>query len=93
MAPKRKRRPSGARRFLFYILLPLFVWTAAFFVWFYWHDLKKLTLKASAPGDGSKAGRRINGDEREKRPSKGGGQEKIQEEDRQRLEDIIKRRS
>jgi hypothetical protein len=90
MAQKKKRRGRWGRRVLFYIFVPLLVWGAAFLVWFYWYDLKTLVAKESPSID--RRPRQINREEAERGPGKTRAQEKIPDEDRKKLEDIIKRR-
>jgi hypothetical protein len=92
MAQKKKRRGRWGERALFYILFPLVVWGVAFLVWFYWYDLKKLVAKESSYTDRPKAVRQNDGGEPEKRPAKNRAPEKLLDEDRRQLEDIIKRR-
>jgi hypothetical protein len=89
MAQRKQRRTSWSRRALFYIFFPLVVWGIAFLVWFYWYDLRRVgkqdyTDRPKAAGDSDS--------EPKERPAKIRPQEKIQEEDRKKLEDIIKRR-
>ena len=78
---------------LFYLLFPLVVWLVAFLVWFYWYDL---TRHFSKTGDKPKAAikRESNSEAREnvdaKKPEQ--VQEKILDEDRRKLEDILKQR-
>jgi flagellar biosynthesis/type III secretory pathway M-ring protein FliF/YscJ len=91
---RRQRRKRGwLRTILFYLLFPLVVWLVAFLVWFYWHDLTRNFSKAGdKPKDAVKRESKIEA--REKVDSKKPEQvrEKILDEDRQKLEDILKRR-
>lgn len=98
MARKKQSKKSWLRHVVFFIGFPLIVWCAAFLLWFYWHDLgrwfvddapRQPAAKASWPHD--------NGERRErasaKRPNSERPQEKILDEDRRKLEDILKRRN
>lgn len=86
---KRKRKKRGwLRTLIFYILFPLIVWLIAFLLWFYWRDLSALWNKQSAPADTPARSRERD----ETRPAKG-PPEKILDEDRKKLEEILKRRS
>ena len=69
---------------LFFILTPLVVWFLAFLIWFYWNDLNGLF------GRGDKipqAGKEV---ERSGKPSDKTAQERIGEEDRRKLDEILK---
>ena len=93
MAHKPRRKRSWLRTLLFYLLFPLIVWFIAFVLWFYWHDLTKLFSKSverqkPAVKLEPKTERAENAESAAaKRP-----QEKILDEDRKKLEDILKQR-
>lgn len=78
---------------MFYIFFPLFIWFVAFLIWFYWYDLTRLfsgkTQKSKAA---VKASRKLDKSEQADAPPAKRPQEKILEEDRKSLEDILKRR-
>ena len=91
MAQKQRKKKRGPlKRLLLYIAIPLVVWFLAFVLWFFWQDMMRLVnrgrvtekAKSTAPPPGSEASRPA-------RPSR--SDEKIREEDRRKLEDIIKR--
>lgn len=91
MAQKKKqRRVSWGKRALFYILIPLVVWGIALLIWFYWYDLRNVGKQDYT--DRPKSEPKNEKNEPLERPTKLRPQEKIQEEDRKKLEDIIKRR-
>jgi len=91
MAQKRKqRRVSWGRRVLFYILFPLIVWGIALLIWFYWYDLRKIGKQDYT--DRPKSELKSEKHEPRERPTKTRPQEKLQDEDRKKLEDIIKQR-
>jgi len=92
MAQKKQRRESRVRRALFYIFFPFLVWGVAFFLWFYWKDVNRILSGQSSPGARSKAVRQSDGGEGEKRPGKNRALEKIENEERRKLEELIKRR-
>jgi len=92
MAQKKKRRVSWGRKALYYLLFPLIVWGIALLFWFYWYDLRRLFNKDYATKDRPKAARQSERRESEERPSKNRAQEKILDDDRKKLDDIIKRR-
>ena len=86
---KRKRKKRGwLRTLIFFIFVPLIVWLIAFLLWFYWRDLSTLWNKKSAPLDAPVRSRERDEPRPTKRPP-----EKILDEDRKKLEEILKRRS
>ncbi len=93
MAKKKRKKRSWLRTLLFYLLFPLIVWLVAFLVWFYWYDLTARIFKAlDKPKAAVKS--EIKPEQREKVDSKRPmqPQEQILDEDRQKLEDILKQR-
>lgn len=93
MAQKKQRRGSWVRRVLFCIFFPFLVWGIAFVLWFYWNDVKRILTGEPAARVPPKAARQSNEGEGEKRPGKNRAPEKIEDEERRKLEEIIKRRS
>lgn len=86
---KRKRKKRGPlRTLLFFVLFPLIVWLIAFLLWFYWRDLSALWSKKGTPVDAPARNRERDEARPAKRPP-----EKILDEDRKKLEEILKRRS
>ena len=85
MAKKKKRKIGWLKTLLFFILTPFIVWFLAFVIWFYWNDITGLfnrhekipSTKANKPMDGSTKPDQTS-------------QERIREEDRRKLEDILK---
>jgi hypothetical protein len=69
---------------LFFILTPLVVWFLAFLIWFYWNDLNGLF------GQRDKIPQAGKGVERSGKPSDKTVQERIGEEDRRKLDEILK---
>jgi flagellar biosynthesis/type III secretory pathway M-ring protein FliF/YscJ len=91
MAQKKKQRRSRGRTLLFYIIFPLIVWFVAFLVWFYWYDLRHLLVKNQEPKARPQAARQVDkSDKAERSPAKR-SQEKIFDEERKKLGDIIER--
>ena len=93
MAHKKKRPVAWGRKVFFYISFPFVVWALAFLLWFYWYDLRKLLRTDDVSKDGARPSPQSDKLESEGRPSpKNRTQEKILEDDRKKLDDIIKRR-
>jgi hypothetical protein len=82
VAKKRRRKRSRLKTLLLFIATPLAVWLLAFGIWFYWNDLIRLTRKDRSQPP-SKAVRH-SGPPTENKPK-----EKILDEDRKKLEDIL----
>jgi len=89
VATRKRKKRSWLRTLLFYILFPLIVWFIAFLLWFYWHDVSAWFSKGDAPPNPPvRVKPRERGDTAPaKRPV-----EKIPEEDRRKLDEILKRR-
>ena len=93
MAQKKRPKRSWLKALLFYIFFPLIIWGLAFVIWLYWSEFTQLfgrvagkakpTSKASRGNDQMERSEMAPG----KRP-----EEKILDEDRKRLEDILKQR-
>jgi hypothetical protein len=89
VAARKRKKKSWIKRPVFYVCFPLVVWFAAFLIWFYWRDLQALFGKDTAPMRVMpKAARSEKAERIPANPS----QEKILDEDRKRLEDILKRK-
>jgi hypothetical protein len=92
---RRKKKGSWLKKLLLLVSIPLICWFAAFVIWFYWNNLTRLFTGSHKQGarPAPKASARSEpGDNSEAPPSKR-PQEKILEEDRKKLEDILKRRN
>lgn len=96
MAQKQKKRKSKRgvlRTALFYILFPLAVWFVAFLLWFYWHDLTRLFGRSERSAKPIvKSERRDNKVERGGPAPASQPKEKLSDEDRKKLDEILKRR-
>jgi hypothetical protein len=90
VATKKRKKRSWLKRVLFYIFFPLFVWGAAFLIWLYWSDLTGLFTEGRFKTESSvKIPRK--GDKSEALPANR-PRENIFDEDRKKLEEILKRR-
>ena len=86
MAKKKRRKRSWLRALFLFVLTPLIIWLLAFFLWFYWNDLSKLfsgdpRRNQTAPKTTPKA----------EQPGKNRSKETILEEDRRKLDEILKK--
>jgi 4-amino-4-deoxy-L-arabinose transferase-like glycosyltransferase len=86
VAKKRRRKRSWLGTLLFLICIPLVVWFLAFLIWFYWNDINGLFGRRDKI---PQAGKEV---ERSGKPSDKTAQERIGEEDRRKLEEILKSR-
>jgi len=91
MAQKRKRKTSWVKRLVIYLFVPLTVWLMAFLVWFYWFDLRELFVKDQASKNHPKAARQLDKSDKAERPAAKRSPEKIFDDERKKLDDIIKR--
>jgi hypothetical protein len=82
VAKKKRGKRSWLKVLLFFILTPLITWALAFLIWFYWYEI---TGRDKTPS--TKASKEF---ERPTKPSDKSAQERIGEEDRRKLEDILK---
>ena len=93
MAQRQRRKRSRVKRLLVYIFVPLSVWLIAFVIWFYWYDFRGLSVKDKEPKSRPKATRELDKGEKVERGAAKRPPEKIFDEERKKLEDIIKRQS
>ena len=93
MARKKQRKKSWMRTLVVFSVIPLAVWLIAFLIWFYWYDLSKLVSKDTPRRISPEPARQRENDDRRERKPAPETQEKIFEEDRKKLEDILKRRN
>ena len=89
MATRKRKKRSRLRTLLFYILFPLVVWFVAFLLWFYWRDVSAWLSKGDAPPN---LPVRVKPRERSDTAPAERPPEKILEEDRRKLDEILKRR-
>ena len=85
VAKKKKRKIGWLTKLLFFIFTPLIIWFLAFLIWFYWNDLaKSVTANKGKPQPAPKATRQAEP------PVKKSADEKILDEDREKLDEILK---
>jgi hypothetical protein len=84
MAKKKRSKTSWLRWLLLFIFTPLVVWLLAFLLWFYWKDVAKLfSADRERLPPAPKATEQV--EPARQRPS-----EKILDEDRKKLDEILK---
>ena len=91
MAQRRRRKTSWVKRLVIYLFVPLTVWLMAFLVWFYWFDLREFFVKDQAFKNRPEAARRLDKSDKAERPAAKRSPEKIFDDERKKLDDIIKR--
>jgi hypothetical protein len=82
----KKRKKSWFKTLLFFILTPFVVWALAFLIWLYWYDITGREDKISP----QRASKEV---ERSVKPTDKSAQERIGEEDRRKLDEILKSRN
>jgi hypothetical protein len=94
MARKKQPKKIRLRKVILLLVTPFIVWFLAFLLWFYWHDLRRWFVNEEEPRRQAppKAARPSVKEEQRERPVPQ-PPEKISEEDRRKLEDILKRRN
>jgi cytoskeletal protein RodZ len=91
MAQKRKKKKGRLKTLLFFILTPFIVWLFAFLIWFYWSLITRLFSQGENQSKTHpKAARRIDKPERSETHGEKRAQEKILDEDRKKLDEILK---
>jgi hypothetical protein len=93
MAQRHRQKRSWLKRLFVYIFVPLAVWIVAFVIWFYWYDFRGHSGKDNEPKNRPKATREFDKAEKVERGAAKRPPEKIFDEERKKLEDIIKRQS
>jgi hypothetical protein len=86
VATRKRKKRSWAKTVLVYTTIPLTVWLIAFVLWFYWPEI---SAAFNFVNDQSRPAAKSN--RSSAAPAKQ-PREKIFEEDRKKLEDILKRR-
>ena len=89
MAQKKRKKRSWLRNLLLFIFTPIVIWILAFLLWFFWRDIAKLFDK-NAPSKTPPGVSRGTEKAQPRRENK--SQEKIPEEDRRKLDEILKNR-
>jgi hypothetical protein len=93
VARKKKKAHRWRRTLLIFILTPLAVWCLAFLIWLFWYDVAGVIMPGkTATRQGTTASR--NGERAKSRELQGAKpvQENIPDEDRKKLDEILKRR-
>jgi hypothetical protein len=86
---QKKSKRSWLRSLLLFIVTPIIIWVFAFLAWFFWRDFTQLFEK-KAP---SKAAPGVSrGAEKTQPQRENKSQEKIPDEDRRKLDEILKNR-
>ena len=93
MTPKKKvKKTSQLTTALLYIFIPITIWFLAFVAWLYWDDIAKLFYQGSGKGRSAPpAARNRDRSDAAAVPAKR-SQEKILDDDRKKLEEILKQR-
>jgi hypothetical protein len=89
VARKTKKTHRWFRSLVLFVATPIIIWILAFFIWFFWRDIAKFFDKrgpAKTPPGVSRGAEKIQ----PRRENK--SQEKIPEEDRKKLDEILKNR-
>jgi len=89
VAQKKSKKRSWLRSLLLFIFIPIIIWILAFVIWFFWRDITRLFDKKGATNTpaGVSRGTKKTQPHRENK-----SQEKIPEEDRRKLDEILKNR-
>lgn len=89
---KRAKKKSWLKGALVYIFVPLTVWFLAFILWLYWDDIAKIFSKDSGRERGApRASRKLEKADKAPAPNQP-PQERILDDDRKKLEEILKQR-
>jgi hypothetical protein len=92
MAKKKRPKYSWLKPLLIYVFVPLIVWFLAFVTWLYWDDITRLFSKNSdRERNAPRATRKLERADKNPAPTKR-SQENILDDDRKKLEDILKER-
>jgi cytoskeletal protein RodZ len=92
MARKKRPKRSWLKTLLIYIFVPLIVWFLAFVTWLYWDDITRMFSKDSdKESKVPDATRKLEKAGKNTEPTKR-SQEKILDDDRKKLEDVLKQR-
>jgi hypothetical protein len=94
VARKKRKKRSWRRTLLIFTVTPLAIWFVALILWFFWDDMMRLVAPPrtparpgiTSPRDGERAKER-----QPPQPAKA-ARESIPDEDRKKLDDILKRR-
>lgn len=93
MARKKHPQRHWLRTLLLLIAVPLIVWVVAFFIWFNWDSINRLLAEDAPRQQDPKAARSVQKEGPGRPAAVEKPRERITEEDRQKLEDVLKRRN
>ena len=92
VAKRKRRKRSWAKTILLFVLAPLIVWALAFLVWLYWNDIaKSFTPGTDRPKPAGKAIGKLEKDAAPGLSDEARSKENIQDADRKKLDDIIRK--
>jgi hypothetical protein len=87
VAKKKKRKIGWLRKLLLFICTPIIIWFIAFLIWFYWKDpAKSSTANKGKTQPATKATRQAEP------PANKSADEKILDEDREKLDEILNKK-
>jgi hypothetical protein len=92
-ARKPRQRRGWLRTVLFFMLFPLIVWFVAFLIWFYWYNI--VGIFSDTEHKAKNVPKSETGQEQREKSQTSAAKapaEKILDEERQKLDDILKRR-
>ena len=93
MAKKKKRRRS-TKTLLLFIVTPLLIWAVAFLLWLYWYDIRAgFNNPQSNPKSPRNSATPAQPSPSRSRAGKNRTEEKISDEDRKKLEEILEKRA
>jgi hypothetical protein len=92
VAKRKRRKKSRIRTVLLFLLTPLVVWAVAFVIWLYWDDIvRNLTPGKDTSKPVAKRARKSETNQSPDRNDDKRPKEKILDEDRKTLDEIIRR--
>ncbi len=89
-AKKKAKKKSWLKTALIYIFVPLTIWFVAFILWLYWDSVAGLFSKGKAPERAPARASRAK--EKSEKPPTKPPPEKILDDDRKQLDEILKRK-
>ncbi len=92
MAPRRKKKKSRLKTLVVFLLTPLIIWCLAFLVWLYWDPIARLlnTVEGQSKTRPT-AARGIKKSERSNAPAEKRDQEQILDDERKKLDEILRK--
>ena len=91
--PRKKPKAGWLRTVLFFVFFPLIVWFVTFLIWFYWQPIIALFSGSDTKVKSANSfERKTRNSEKAESAPVDRPREKLSDEDRQKLDDILKRR-